>query len=231
MQFNLPNEEKMEKKRHEELAEEHLKNLSKESHTIISDQLSKTVLIDSEKEILAKEQCIINKTLVGAYRLDKIRSRKVIYHAYSGCFSEALTASIKDNPLLSTILAQYFDGFDYSLTAEVFWINQGGMAIPPHQDRSYDSEKQLSIIVPLSLNINSKYAMSYSGVEEGTTLDHNFSISNMVYYAKSIQQYVFSANYRPTDIILHTEYSLHKSRSMPKDGERITYARYVARKE
>ena len=53
------------------------------------------------------------------------------------------------------------------------------MAIQPHQDRSYDSEKQLSIIVPLSLNIN-KNAMSYSGVEEGTTLDHNFSISDMV---------------------------------------------------
>ena len=140
MRFNLPNEVKMEKKRQEELAEKHLKNLSKESHTIISNQLSKTVLIDSEKEILAKEQCIINKKLVGSYRLDKIRSKKVIYHAYSGCFSEALTASIKENPLLATILAQYFDGFDYSLTAEVFWINQGGMAIPPHQDRSYDSE-------------------------------------------------------------------------------------------
>ena len=33
-QFNLPDEEKMEKKRHEVLAEEHLKNLSKESHTL-----------------------------------------------------------------------------------------------------------------------------------------------------------------------------------------------------
>ncbi|MCB4398417.1 hypothetical protein [Synechococcus sp. MU1625] len=220
----------MEKKRHEDLAEIHLGNLRKESHTIISNQLSKTVLIDSEKEILAKEQCIIKKTLNGAYRLDKIPNKKIIYHAYSGCYSETLTKAIKDNRLMSTILAQYFDGSIYYLSAEVFWINQGGMAIPPHQDRSYSSEKQLSIIVPLSLNINSKYAMSYSGVEEGTTLDHNLSISNMVYYAKSIQQYVFSVNYKPTDIILHTQYSMHKSRSMPRDGKRITYARYLAKR-
>ena len=219
----------MKQKRHEDLAEKHLQNLSKESHTIISNQLNETLLIDSEKEILGKEQGIIEKTINGTYRLDKILNKKVIYHAYSGCFSDALTASIKDNPLLSTILARYFDGSDYSLNAEVFWINQGGMAIPPHQDRSYDSEKQLSIIVPLSLNINSKYAMSYSDVAEGTTLDHNLSLSNMVYYAKSLQQYVFSVNYKPTDIILHTEYSLHKSRSMPRDEKRITYARYVAK--
>ena len=104
------------------------------------------------------------------------------------------------------------------------------MAIPPHQDRSYDSEKQLSIIVPLSLNINNKYAMSYSGEKKVRRLII-ISPSPIWSLRKSIQQYVFSANYRPTDIILHTEYSLHKSRSMPKDGVRITYARYVARKE
>ena len=85
MQFNISNEEKMEKKRHEELAEEHLKNLSKESHTIISNQLNKTVLIDSEKEIIAKEQCIINKTLVGTYSWTKSAAKK-LFIIYSGCF-------------------------------------------------------------------------------------------------------------------------------------------------
>ena len=51
----------MKKKRNEDLAEKHLKNLSEESHTIISNQLSDTLLIDSEKEILVKSRVLLKK--------------------------------------------------------------------------------------------------------------------------------------------------------------------------
>ncbi len=221
----------MELTSHKTLFEKHIKNLSRDSYTILSNQLNEPVLIESEQEILLKEKRLIEGKINGTYRQDRSANSKVLYHAYSGCYSNVLTECIKDNPLVLTILDQYFKGEDYTLAAEVFWINQGGMAIPPHQDRSYDSERQLSIIIPLTLNIDTKYAMRYSNISEGTILDHNFSLSNMVYYAKSIQQYPFAVNYNPTDIILHTEYSLHKSRSMPRDGRRITYSRYVAKRD
>ena len=49
------------------------------------------------------------------------------------------------------------------------------------------------------------------------------------FYAKSIQDYKFEVQYKPGDIVLHTEFSLHKSRNMPKTEHRIMYARYVAK--
>ena len=84
----------MEKNRHEDLAEKHLKNLSKESHTIISNQLSKKFSL-----ILKRDSCqramYYQKNIVGTYRLDKIPTKKLfIMHTVD--FSETLTASIKD---------------------------------------------------------------------------------------------------------------------------------------
>ena len=207
----------------------HLKNLELKSYSILRDQLAKRNLIIAEKELLQREIDILDMKEIAQYRLDIAKQKKMIYHIYSECSSKVLTDIIQSNSVLTDILNEYFLSDRYMLASQTFWINQGGMTISPHQDRSYDRDKQLNIIIPLSIHMNKKYAMSYSAVSKGTELDHKFNISKMVFYAKSIQDYKFEVQYKPGDIVLHTEFSLHKSRNMPKTEHRIMYARYVAK--
>ena len=197
-------------------------------YAVIPDSITKATLHHDFQLVDHFEKSILNRSCKANFILDDSKVSKYIYHLYSAPSDLKVWSIIKNNPMISQIIAKYFFRLPTNIQFEIFWRNPGGKPIQPHQDNSYSKVKQLSFVIPLSF-ISPHYSpLKYSPVSENTNLAHRFSFYNMAWYCiEMTSKNKFVMPYQSGDIIVHSEFSLHKASNPPSTAARITYARML----
>ncbi len=183
--------------------------------------------IDDLKALARIEKQILkNKYNSKDYMVDKTSNSSALFtlSKLEKCLNT--TKVIKNNRIVTELVRRYFDGVNYSIQQEIFWRNPGGREIFPHQDRVYDCDKHLSIVVPLSQVKIKSSPLVYCPIAEDIKVPHVFSLKNSRYCAKDFK-YRYELPYTSNDIIIHTQTSLHKAKKPNIKSTRITYLRLI----
>lgn len=192
------------------------------------DGIEQSKIADLKELTRIEEQILRNEYNSKDYIIDKTSNSSVLFtlSKLKQCLNT--TKMVKNNRIITQLLSRYFDNNSYSVQQEIFWRNPGGREIFPHQDRVYDCERHLSIIIPLSQVTLQSSPLVYCPISENIEVPHVFSFKNSRYCAKD-RKYRYALPYTSDDIVVHTQSSLHKAKKPNTKGRRITYLRLIVK--
>jgi ectoine hydroxylase-related dioxygenase (phytanoyl-CoA dioxygenase family) len=175
-----------------------------------------------EKNLLSEEKEL-------RHRNETIKGKKYLFVLYETEDLMDMTKLVLKKAEVREIMTKYLETEALDIQQQIFWRNPGGLPIPPHQDRVYENERHLSIVIPLTSITKNSGALLYKNTSEETACKHYYSFK-LNQFCAIVGNGEYKLPYDQNDIVIHTYNNMHMARRPTMTQRRGIYIRLVIKK-
>lgn len=182
--------------------------------------------IDMITEIEAK---LLREEKELRHRNETIKGQKHLFVLYETEDLMNMTKLVIKKAEVKEIMTRYLGTEDLDIQQQIFWRNPGGLPIPPHQDRVYENDRHLSIVIPMTSITKNSGALMYKKTSEETAYKHYYSF-RLNQFCAIVGNGEYKLPYDQNDIVIHTYNNMHMAIRPTMTQKRGIYIRLVIKK-